>query len=180
MLKITQLQIIGFLLSIMNLCLNIIAPKLFRMIKARFGHSYIQKFDAILRNSVAFSHTDLLWRVVLLAMIALPNRLRLVMLTWSEQVCRNSLTISSIIAYKEFIEGLHNYTLKDTGGFYGLSGRRQLSKVASNVGLSLMINATLPFAEASANDSIRPDLSSLPQAYAFNVLLLSKNSTAFL
>lgn len=164
----------------MNLCLNVIAPKLFLMIKARFGHSYIHKLDAILRNSVTFSHTGLLWRVVLLAMIALPNRLRLVMLTWSEQVCRNSLTISSSIAYKEFIESSHDYTLKDTGGFYGLSGRRQLSKVAGNVGLSLMINATLPFVKASANDNIPLELSSLPQAYGFNMLLLPENSTAFL
>lgn len=180
MLKITQLQIIGFLLSIMNLCLNVIAPKIFLMSEARFSHSYIQKFDAILRNSVTFSHTGLLWRVVLLALIALPNRLRLVMLTWSEQVCRNSLTISSSIAYKGFIEGLHDYTLKVTGRYYGLAGPGQLSKVAGNVGLSLIINATLPFVEASANDNIPLELSSLSQAYGFNMLLLPENSTAFL
>ena len=61
----------------MNLCLNVIAPKIFLMFEARFGHSYIQNYDAILRSSIVLSHTDLLWRAVLLTMIALPNGLRL-------------------------------------------------------------------------------------------------------
>ena len=56
----------------------------------------------------------------------------------------------------------------------------QLAKVVGHIGVSLMINSTLPFVEASANDSIPPDLPSLPQAYGFNMLLLSENSTAFL
>lgn len=60
----------------MNLCLNVIAPQIFLMSEARFSHSYIQNYDAILRSSLVLSHTDLIWRAVLLIMIALPNRLR--------------------------------------------------------------------------------------------------------
>ena len=56
----------------------------------------------------------------------------------------------------------------------------QLAKVAGAVGLALMVNSTLSFVEASANDSIPLELSLLPQAYGFNMLLLSENSTAFL
>ena len=88
--------------------------------------------------------------------------------------------IPSSIAYKEYIEGSHNTTLKDTGGSYGLVAPGQLSTIWAHVGVSFMINATLPFLETSANDSIPPDLSSLPQAFGFNMLLLSENSTAFL
>ena len=60
----------------MNLCLSVIAPKVFLMFEARYGHSHIQNYDAILRSSSVLSHTGLLWRVVLLIMIALPNGLR--------------------------------------------------------------------------------------------------------
>lgn len=82
--------------------------------------------------------------------------------------------------YKEFIEGSHSYTLKDTEEYYGMAAPGELAKLSNQVGVSLMINSTLPFLEASANDSIPPNLSSLPQAYGFNMLLLSENSTAFL
>ena len=63
-------------MSIMNRCLNAIAPKVFLMFEARYGHSYIQNYEAILRSSSVLSHTGSLWRVVLLIMIALPYGLR--------------------------------------------------------------------------------------------------------
>lgn len=56
----------------------------------------------------------------------------------------------------------------------------QVASIGAHIGVALMVNATLPFLEASANDSIPPQLSILPQAYGFNMLLLSENSTAFL
>ena len=71
-----QLQVLGFLLSIMNICLNVIAPKVSLMSEARFDNSYVQDYDAILRNSIVLSHTGYLWLAVLLAMIALPTGLR--------------------------------------------------------------------------------------------------------
>lgn len=144
----------------MNLCLNIIAPKVFLLFEARFGPSYIQNYDAILRSSIVLSHTGLLWRAILFAIIALPTGLS--------------------IAYKEFIEGSQSSTLPDTTGVYGLVAPGQLAKIPSSVGVSLMVNATLPFLEASANDSISPKNFILAQAYGFNMLLLSENSTAFL
>ena len=88
--------------------------------------------------------------------------------------------IADSVAYKEFIQGSHTYTLEHTGGYYGLAAPGQLTNVAGTVGVALLVNSTLPFIEASANDSIPLDLSSLPQAYGFNLLLLSENSTAFL
>ena len=46
-----QFQILGLLLSAMNLCFSSLAPKIFVLVEARFGHSYLQNYDAILRNS---------------------------------------------------------------------------------------------------------------------------------
>ena len=73
----------------MNLCLNVVAPKVFLMSEARYGHSHIQNYDAILRSSIILSHTGLLWRVVLLIMIALPNGLRSGYTNMSVCVCHD-------------------------------------------------------------------------------------------
>ena len=88
--------------------------------------------------------------------------------------------IADSVAYKEFIQGSHTYALENTGGYYGLAAPGQLANVAGTVGVALLVNSTLSFVEASANDSIPLEPSLLPQAYGFNLLLLSPNSTAFL
>ncbi|KAK5093192.1 hypothetical protein LTR70_004834 [Exophiala xenobiotica] len=53
--KNRQLVVLGFLLSIMDMCLNNIAPTFFLLFKARFGSSTLQNYDGILRNSVPSS-----------------------------------------------------------------------------------------------------------------------------
>ena len=153
-----QLQITGLMLSIMNQCLRVIAPKAFLLTEARFGKSYLQNYDAILRNSVFQSHTGLIWRAVLLALIALPTGLS--------------------VAYKEFIQGTGTRVLHNSGGYYGLTGPGIISDVPDAVGLSLLVNATLPFIIASSDDST--PLPAQPQAYGFNTLLLSDSRTAYL
>ena len=47
-----QLQMVGLILSIMDLCRGIVAPKVYLMIKARYGESYLQNHEAILRNTM--------------------------------------------------------------------------------------------------------------------------------
>lgn len=146
------------MLSIMNQCLRVVAPKAFLITEAKFGKSYLQNYDAILRNSVFLSHTGFVWRAILLALIALPTGLS--------------------VAYKEFIEGSGSLDLRDTGGYYGMAGPGGLSSAGQHIGVSLMVNASLPFILASSNDSVPP--LSTDRAYGFNTLLLSDNRTAFL
>ncbi|KAI0192030.1 hypothetical protein EV127DRAFT_492162 [Xylaria flabelliformis] len=45
-----QLIVVGFLLSIMNICLSTVVPMLFLLLEARFGQYKIQNYDSILRN----------------------------------------------------------------------------------------------------------------------------------
>ncbi|KAL2058931.1 hypothetical protein ABVK25_000223 [Lepraria finkii] len=47
-----QLQMVGLMLSIMDLCRGLVAPKVYLMIKARYGESYLQNHEAILRNTM--------------------------------------------------------------------------------------------------------------------------------
>lgn len=67
-----QLIVIGFLLSIMSLCLAKVTPTLFILLEARFGESTIQNYDAILRNKPLASRLSFAWRAVLIIMLALP------------------------------------------------------------------------------------------------------------
>ena len=61
-----QLVIIGFLLSIMNMCLLYIAPTLLLQCEARFGRSTLQNLDAILRWKPLGSKLDWWWRITLM------------------------------------------------------------------------------------------------------------------
>lgn len=157
-----QLQIIGFLLSIMNQCLRAVSPKLLLILEARFGESTLQNYDAILRNSATMSQTHYLWRCVLLAFVALP--------------------IGLSVAYKDFQQGYGTRHSSNSGNFYGMTGPAgvRLSGSSEGVGISYMVNATLPYILASGDDSLPPPKISRPRPYGFNMLLLSDTSTAFL
>ena len=67
-----QLIVVGFLLSIMNLCLDSIAPSLFLQLEARYGPSTLQNYDGILCNRILGSRLDVLWRLLLGLMTILP------------------------------------------------------------------------------------------------------------
>ncbi|CAF9923703.1 hypothetical protein IMSHALPRED_005996 [Imshaugia aleurites] len=155
-----QLQVIGFLLSIMNQCFRIVSPRLFLIMEATVGRSLLQNYDAILRNSALLSHTSSLWRMLLLFFIALPLGLS--------------------VGYKEFQQGLAAHELTNTGNYYGMTGPAGLEDSGQWTGLSLMVNATLPFMTGPINDSMAPDNTPMPIAFGFNGLLLSSTSAAFL
>jgi hypothetical protein len=68
----TQLVVLGFLLSVMNLCLGSVAPTLFLYLEGRLGPSKLQNYDGILRNQMFTSKLSIAWRLVLGLMLALP------------------------------------------------------------------------------------------------------------
>ena len=67
-----QLIVLGFLLSIMNLCLASVSPSLFLLLEARYGPSTLQNYEGILRNQIFSSKLTLLWRLTLLVNLVLP------------------------------------------------------------------------------------------------------------
>ena len=136
-----QLQVVGFTLSMMDLCRRVVMPKVFLMTEAQFGKSHLQNYDAILRNSVVVSHMAFLWRVVLFSLIILPTGLSL--------------------AYKEFFVGTTSKILQKPGGHYGLAAPGSLAITGGTpdggiLGVSAMVNATLPYIQAAADDSKPP------------------------
>ena len=165
-----QLIVVGFLLSIMNLCLASVATNLFLLLEARFGSSTLHNYDGILRNEIFSSKLSLVWRFVLSAILALPLGLS--------------------VAYKIFTGGESAMKVKATTythgvscSHYGLFGPPGLQSFGGRTGVSLFSNATLPFAVASSpNSSIgdEPPIPTHAQAYGFNVLSLNNESTAML
>ena len=161
-----QLIVLGFLLSIMNLCLGSLAPTLFLLLEAKFGPSTIQNYDGILRNRPLSSKLSLAWRLALGLMLALP------------------LGLSA--AYKSFSGGESTMMVDATSyignkSYYGMFVPPGLQSLGERTGISLFFNATLPFAVASSSiNGSDPPLPTHPQAYGFNVLLLNHESTAML
>ena len=161
-----QLIVLGFLLSIMNLCLGSLAPTAFLLLEAKFGPSTIQNYDGILRNRPLSSRLSLTWRMTLGLMMALP------------------LGLSA--AYKNFFGGesimmvdAMSYTGNES--YYGMFVPPGLQLLGEKTGISLFFNATLPFAVASSSiNGSAPPLPPRAQAYGFNVLLLNDQSTAML
>ena len=152
-----QFQIIGFFLSLMSQCFLTVAPTFFLLVEARFGPSYLQNYDAILRNSFMLPSTNFGWRIILVVLILIPIGLGL--------------------AYKEFDSGIAQHQVNNNpDSYYGLTAPAGLQESSiGSPGLSFMANTTLSFYSATYKDPIIP---SFPQAYGFNTLLLSKGSSA--
>lgn len=149
-----QFQVIGFLLSAMNICFLSIAPKVLILLEARFGPSYLQNYDAILRNSFLKDKTNLFWRGLLAIITILP--------------------IALSLAYKEFSHGTsHSKVGNDTGNFYGFLPPAGLQD--RFVGLTYFSNITVPFTAGIFDD---PPFPAFPRTYGFNTLLLSETSSA--
>lgn len=161
-----QLIVLGFLLSIMNLCLGSIAQVFFVLREARFGYSTLQNYEGLLRNSPLGSQLSLIWRIILIFMMVLP------------------LALSA--AYKSFGGGqsaisFNSSTLITNASYYGMFAPPGLQGFGANTGISLFSNATTPFVVAtSAVNGTEPSLPSQAQPYGFNVLLLNANTTAVL
>ena len=151
-----QLQATGLLLAIMNICLRTIIHRVFLIIEATLGPSRLQNFEAILSNSIFLSHTNLFWRLLLAANVALPLGLG--------------------FAYKDFQQGYVHATSIDLGKRFGPLGTTGSVKVASPEtsfnGLHWMASALTPFmSEISDIDQF--------MTFGFNGLLLNRTAVAF-
>ncbi|KAL9111284.1 MAG: hypothetical protein Q9187_007941 [Circinaria calcarea] len=157
-----QIVVIGFLLSIMNLCMMRVAPLLFLNLEARWGNSRLQNYESILRNTVTLSHTQPLWRAILSFLIFLP------------------LALS--VAYKRFTNGYSTLSITTRySGSYGVAPPPMGSyNVLNRSSVYHAINAGVPFLAASSTDNISLPVSQLPKAYGFNTLLIDNTSTALL
>lgn len=67
-----QLVVIGFTLSMMNVCLSYSRTYFFTLVEARFGQSTLQNYDAILQNAIFSPQTTFYWRVAILVLWLLP------------------------------------------------------------------------------------------------------------
>jgi hypothetical protein len=161
-----QLVVLGFLLSVMNMCLSSVAPVLFLLLEARYGSSKLQNYDAILRDQVLGSRLSIAWRLVLGLMIALP--------------------VGLSAAYKGFQGGQSARSFNPTtritnASYYGMFAPPGVQGLGQKTGISLFYNATLPFMVASApTNGSDPKVPDHTQAYGFNILLLNSESTAML
>lgn len=172
---IRQLLVIGFLLSIMNLCLAYLATGIMLRLEARFGSSTLQNYDAILRGNAFRNHTDRSWRMALLLMTLLP------------------LSLSA--AYKSYTGGTSTVTMGPSSplsnNLWGTVGPPDMEPLGTNTGISLHFSVALPFIQASevslsarmegtnwVDPNDEPPLPTTPTAYGFNVLSINDSATA--
>ncbi|KAG6358519.1 hypothetical protein INS49_014403 [Diaporthe citri] len=163
-----QLIVIGFLLSIMNLCLGSVTSTFFLLIEARFGSSILQNYDGILRNKPTAPKLGLPWRVVLTLFLILP--------------------IAVSVAYKTFKGGESSMRVTSMGDYvpfptyYGMVASPGLMVFDQRpTGLPQFMNATQPLrALSSPVNGSEPKLPGFPHSYGYNILLLNINTTAVL
>ncbi|KAF2492845.1 hypothetical protein BU16DRAFT_92091 [Lophium mytilinum] len=161
-----QLIVLGVLLSIMNLCLGTITPNLYLHLEAKFGPSTLQNYDGIIRNKILAPKLSIVWRLLFGFTLALPIALGAAYKTF-----HGGESVRNVDAAKY----IHN------GSFYGMFAPPGLQSIAQTGGTGLFFNATLPFRVATslANGSELP-VPVVTQAYGYNVLILSNQSTAML
>ena len=160
-----QLIVLGFLLSIMNLCLTSVSPSLFLLLEAKYGPSTLQNYEGILRNQILSSKLTLLWRLTLLVNLVLP--------------------IGLSVAYKTFTGGeskllVDATTYNKNASYYGMFALPGLQSFGARTGASLFSNATQQFVASSSKASPEPPLPTNSQAYGFNLLSINNRSTAML
>lgn len=160
-----QLIVLGFLLSIMNLCLASVSPNLFLLLEARFGSSTLQNYEGILRNQIFSSKLTLIWRLSLLLNLALPLALG--------------------VAYKTFTGGTSELrvdaaTYSKNISYYGMFAPPGLQTFGGRTGASLFANATQQFVVSSSAETGSEPVPKDGQAYGFNLLSLNNESTAML
>ena len=156
-----QIVVIGFLMSIMAICMKTVAPTLFLVLEARWGSSTLQNYDAIIRNTMLASQTGVHWRGAFLLLAALP------------------LGLSA--AYKRFTNGISSADITNPfNGHYGLVSAPQDNGGVMNNTIYYMIEANMAFLAASSNDSNPPPFLELPKAYGYNTLLIDNVTAALL
>ncbi|KAI1056961.1 hypothetical protein LB507_001580 [Fusarium sp. FIESC RH6] len=160
-----QLIILGFLLSIMGLCLSTVVPTFFILIEAHRGSSFLQTYDAILRNAPMGPNISLFWRLMLAGMIALPLGLS--------------------VAYKSFAggESLRTVAAEEYELSYLTFGHHNpLGPRRAGAQIALFFNITLPYIIATTGSSAEDEssLSHGPKPYGLNMLVLNNRTVAVL
>lgn len=69
---VSQITVLGSLLSIMNQCLQRVLPYLCVVLEARFGQSTLQNYDGLLRWSAFSRQLAWYWRTLIFTAIVLP------------------------------------------------------------------------------------------------------------
>lgn len=170
-----QLIVLGFLLAIMNACLLQILPVFFLQMEARFGRSYLQDYQAILRNSWMADDTSLMWRAILLALLLLP--------------------IALSAGYKQFNDGSAAISIDpnhaDYENRFGLFAPPRTQPLGTFSGLSWTLNATSLLSAASRvgfptaaswkwSPEEEPTLPDFPASFGLSTLVLNHDSAAIL
>lgn len=155
-----QIIVIGFLISVMNICAERVVPSCFLALEAR-GKSRLQNYNAILTNKFLSSHISWYWRVLMILFLALP------------------LALS--VGYKKFLGGESTTGLKPFSGLYGISYPIIGDWTPINDPIYLQVSSNAAYQTASANDTpILNGSNHYPLVYGYNVLLLSGDSAALL
>ncbi|KAI1452154.1 hypothetical protein F4805DRAFT_46247 [Annulohypoxylon moriforme] len=163
-----QLVVLGFLLSIMSICLGSVVTTLFLLLEASYGKSILQNYDGIIRNTPFASRLSWSWRLTLGIMMALP--------------------VGLSVAYKRFAGGTSSMAVDPASyignsSYYGMFAPPTLQNIGFKSGITLFNNATLDFSVNTAPSSStapEPELPKGPKAYGYNILLLNNESTAVL
>ncbi|KAF2828751.1 hypothetical protein CC86DRAFT_404642 [Ophiobolus disseminans] len=157
-----QIVVLGFLLGVMNLCLQTVVPFALLLLEARHGQSRFQNFEAILLGRFITSKVSTIWRIVLLGLLALPLGLS--------------------VAYKRFLGGSASGEFPLHGiGSYGIGFPVPGIENWENDFLFTSLTSMAAFRLAvfsRAMEFSRPE--DYPAAYGYNTLLLSNDAAAIL
>jgi hypothetical protein len=151
---------IGFLLGIMNLCMETVLLFSFLLLEARIGPSRLQNFEAIITGKFLSPSISFGWRLVLLLLIALPLGLS--------------------VAYKRFLGGTSSAEITSPVQ-YGIDFPRLGNWAPPNDPIYFLTSSIGAFLAASQySPQTYPATNEFPTAYGYNTLLLSGDSAAIL
>jgi hypothetical protein len=155
-----QIVVIGFLLGIMNLCMQTVLLFSFLLFEARIGPSRLQNFEAIITGKFLSSSISFGWRLVLLLLIALPLGLS--------------------VAYKRFLGGTSSAEIMPLVQ-YGIDFPQLGNWAPPNDPIYFLTSSIGAFLAASQySPRTYPGTNEFPTAYGYNTLLLSGDSAAIL
>ncbi|RMZ83253.1 hypothetical protein DV738_g1219, partial [Chaetothyriales sp. CBS 135597] len=153
-----QLVIIGFLLSVMNLCNRRLAKTFFFASEVRWGSMALQNIDAILQQSMLVSRSSLLWRTAIFVLTALP--------------------IALSVAYKTFTGGhaghvIHEYSAVQYGAF-----NKPMEN--NNIHLIAMVDAMTPMKKIADDDDNYPQDFDQPAIFGYNLAMLGDDEVVMI
>jgi hypothetical protein len=158
-----QIIILGFLLGIMNLCMQTIVPHSLVLLEAHLGQSRLQNYEALLTSRALSSGASLIWRLALVLLMALPLGLS--------------------VAYKRFLGGTSNRPIAVVpAGLYGIEFLHLGVWSPPELREPYLIGTAIrPFlVNAQYDPQPLPTTNEFPVAYGYNILLLDNDSAAIL